>query len=61
MASSEDSRVRTALALALLKPCLLCGGEATTAALFHPYEESRRRFGVPEGKTRFYSLWRCLR
>jgi hypothetical protein len=33
--------------------------EATSAALFFPYEDNRERFDVPEGKTRFFFYSLC--
>ena len=35
-AAEQDRRLRSALALALLQPCLLCGGRAACSALFIP-------------------------
>lgn len=43
---------------ALQKPCLICGAEATYAAMYVAEREAAERLGAKPGKTRviFYSL-----
>src|SRR4051812_41147232 len=56
MSADQQSAVRTGLAVAALKPCLMCGAAPATAAVFVPRDSGA--FGARPGKQRliFYSL-----
>ena len=58
--SSADMNrhLRTAMAVAALRPCLLCGSSADAVGVFAPDEAHRGDFNAPEGKQRlfFYSV-----
>jgi len=59
MTAADDQRIRTALAYALLQPCVVCGnGDTTTAGIFQPDAEHTVAFGGRPDKTRliFYAL-----
>lgn len=56
--SADDLRVRTALAYALIQPCIVCHGTATTAGMFLPDAEHTHVFGGHPDRQRviFYAL-----
>jgi hypothetical protein len=56
---TDSLRLRTAMAYALLQPCLTCGGEPAVVGVFFPYAEKAARYGGRPGKGRAIAYALC--